>query len=252
MDKDDINKRQNKNSIICLEHVSILFNKSTERIDNLKEYLIKLCKGTLHFEEFWALKDITLSINRGDSLGIVGLNGSGKSTLLKLIAGVLTPSKGNIRVQGNIAPLIELGAGFDLNLTARENVYLNGAVLGYSHKEMEKNFESIINFAELWEFVDMPIKNYSSGMVARLGFSIATANLPDILIVDEVLSVGDYKFRKKCQARMEYIINQGATVLFVSHDRKQIEQICDKAIWLDRGRIQFEGSSKEVCDRYFG
>lgn len=251
MDRDDVKKEQSQDPVICLDHVSVLFNKSTERIDNLKEYLIKLCKGTLHFEEFWALQDITLSVKKGDSLGIIGLNGSGKSTLLKLVAGVLTPSKGNIKVQGNIAPLIELGAGFDMNLTARENVFLNGAVLGYSHKEMEQRFKNIIDFAELWEFVDMPIKNYSSGMVARLGFSIATANLPDILIVDEVLSVGDYKFREKCQARMEYIINQGATVLFVSHDREQIEQICDRAVWLDKGKIQLEGPCEEVCARYF-
>lgn len=237
--------------VVDMQNVSMMFNKSTERIDNLKEYLIKFCKGKLRFEEFWALRGITLSVCRGESVGIVGLNGSGKSTLLKLVAGVLSPTSGSVQVTGNIAPLIELGAGFDMDLTARENVFLNGAVLGYSHKEMEKKFESIIDFAELWEFVDMPIKNYSSGMVSRLGFSIATANLPDILIVDEVLGVGDYKFREKCRERMEFIIGRGATVLFVSHDKEQVEEICDRVIWLEKGKIRQDGNCKEVCEKYF-
>lgn len=237
--------------VVDMQNVSMMFNKSTERIDNLKEYLIKFCKGSLRFEEFWALRGITLSVCRGESVGIVGLNGSGKSTLLKLVAGVLSPTSGSVQVTGNIAPLIELGAGFDMDLTARENVFLNGAVLGYSHKEMEKKFESIIDFAELWEFVDMPIKNYSSGMVSRLGFSIATANLPDILIVDEVLGVGDYKFREKCRERMEFIIGRGATVLFVSHDKEQVEEICDRVIWLEKGEIRQDGNCKEVCRKYF-
>lgn len=237
--------------VVDMQNVSMMFNKSTERIDNLKEYLIKFCKGKLRFEEFWALRGITFSVCRGESVGIVGLNGSGKSTLLKLVAGVLSPTSGSVQVTGNIAPLIELGAGFDMDLTARENVFLNGAVLGYSHKEMEKKFESIIDFAELWEFVDMPIKNYSSGMVSRLGFSIATANLPDILIVDEVLGVGDYKFREKCRERMEFIIGRGATVLFVSHDKDQVEEICDRVIWLEKGKIRQDGNCKEVCEKYF-
>lgn len=237
--------------VIEMSHVSMMFNKSLEKIDNLKEYLIKFCKGNLRFEEFWALKDITLSIQKGESLGIVGLNGSGKSTFLKLVAGVLSPASGTLQVKGNIAPLIELGAGFDVDLTARENVYLNGAVLGYSHREMIEKFESIIDFAELWEFVDMPIKNYSSGMVSRLGFSIATANLPDILIVDEVLGVGDYKFREKCRERMEQIINRGATVLFVSHDQKQVEEVCSRVIWLEKGRIRMDGTCSDVCRAYF-
>lgn len=237
--------------VVDMQNVSMMFNKSTERIDNLKEYMIKFCKGKLRFEEFWALRGITLSIYRGESVGIVGLNGSGKSTLLKLVAGVLSPTSGNVQVTGNIAPLIELGAGFDMDLTARENVFLNGAVLGYSHKEMEKKFESIIDFAELWEFVDMPIKNYSSGMVSRLGFSIATANLPDILIVDEVLGVGDYKFREKCRERMEFIIGRGTTMLFVSHDKEQVEEICDRVIWMEKGKIRQDGNCKEVCGKYF-
>lgn len=247
-----VKKQAKENCAVKLEHVSMVFNKSAEKVDNLKEYLIKLCKGSLRFEEFWALKDITLSVHKGETLGIVGLNGSGKSTLLKIVAGVLCPTVGDIHVQGNIAPLIELGAGFDIELTARENVFLNGAVLGYSHKEMEKKFNYIIDFAELWEFVDMPIKNYSSGMIARLGFAIATTNMPDILIVDEVLSVGDYKFRKKCRERMKDIIDKGATVLFVSHDRKQVEEICDRVIWVEQGKIRLDGTCKEVCDRYFG
>ena len=245
-------KQIEEDCAVKLKQVSMVFNKSTEKIDNLKEYLIKFCKGSLRFEEFWALKDITLSVHKGETLGIVGLNGSGKSTLLKIVAGVLSPTSGSVQVQGSIAPLIELGAGFDMELTARENVFLNGAVLGYSHKEMEKKFNSIIDFAELWEFVDMPIKNYSSGMVTRLGFAIATTNTPDILIVDEVLSVGDFKFRKKCKERMKYIIDRGATVLFVSHDQKQVEEICDRVIWLEQGKICLDGDCKEVCNRYFG
>lgn len=244
-------KEVQNDPVIQLDCVSMMFNKSTERVDNLKEYIIKFCKGSLRFEAFWALREINLSMHKGESLGIIGLNGSGKSTLLKLIAGVLSPTSGNVLVKGRIAPLIELGAGFDLNLTARENVFLNGAILGYSHKEMEQHFEYIINFAELWEFVDMPIKNYSSGMISRLGFSIAIANIPDILIVDEVLGVGDYKFRKKCRERMEYIIGRGATVLFVSHDQEQIEEICDRAIWLEKGRIFLDGKCKDVCREYF-
>lgn len=238
--------------VIDVKHASMMFNKSTERVDSIKEYLIKLFKGQLHFEEFWALKDISLSISKGESVGIVGLNGSGKSTFLKLVAGVLNPTCGSISVTGSVAPLIELGAGFDMDLTARENVFLNGAVLGYSHSEMEEKFDSIIEFAELWEFVDMPIKNYSSGMVSRLGFAIATAHMPDILIVDEVLGVGDYKFKEKCQHRMEQIIGSGATVLFVSHDAGQVKEVCNRVIWLEKGKLLMDGACEEVCKCYFG
>lgn len=238
------------NHAIEIEHVSMMFNKSTEKVDNIKEYAIKLLKRELRFEEFWALNDITINIEKGESVALIGLNGSGKSTLLKNVAGVLKPTKGQIRVNGSVAPLIELGAGFDPDLSARENVYLNGAVLGYDRKSMDKMFNKIIDFAGLWDFLDVPIKNFSSGMQARLGFSIATAVIPEILIVDEVLGVGDYKFQKKCRERMEKIIDSGATVLFVSHEIDQVKEICKRAIWLEKGKIVMDGEVNEVCDRY--
>lgn len=235
---------------IRVDDVSMMFNKSSERIDSLKEYAIKLAKRQLMFEEFWALQNISFEIKKGESVGIVGLNGSGKSTLLKTIAKVLKPTKGNVEVFGTIAPLIELGAGFDSNLSARENVYLNGAVLGYNRQQMREKFESIMDFAELWEFVDVPIKNFSSGMVARLGFAIATCNMPDILIVDEILGVGDYKFQKKCEERMGKTIENGATIVFVSHSIKQVREVCSRAIWLEKGELMMDGPVNDVCDHY--
>lgn len=237
-------------TVIEIRNVSMMFNKGSERVDNIKEYIIKLIKRQLLFEEFWALQDISLSIEKGESVGIVGLNGSGKSTLLKLIARVLKPTKGTVRVNGSTAPLIELGAGFDMDLTARENIYLNGAILGYGRKQMRSKFESIIDFAELWDFLDSPLKNYSSGMIARLGFSIATASIPDILIVDEILGVGDYKFQEKCQQRMDEIVSHGATVIFVSHSLKQVREVCKRAIWLNKGHMVMDGDVEAVCDRY--
>lgn len=233
-----------------IENLSIQFHKSTERIDSFKEYLIKIAKRDLSYEKFWALKDVSLSINRGETVGIIGLNGSGKSTLLKVIAGVLKPAEGSVRVNGSVAPLIELGAGFDPDLSARENIFLNGAVLGHSRKRMQELFEEIIEFAELREFLDVPLKNYSSGMQARLGFAIATSVTPDVLIVDEVLGVGDYQFQEKCHRRMERIISSGATVLFVSHSIEQVKQICSRAIWLKNGRVVMDGEVNQVCDEY--
>lgn len=235
---------------IEIENLSIKFNKSTERIDSFKEYLIRIVKRDLSYEKFWALKNVSLSIQRGETVGIIGLNGSGKSTLLKAIAGVLKPAEGNVRVYGSVAPLIELGAGFDPDLSARENIFLNGAVLGYSRKRMQELFEEIIEFSELREFLDVPLKNYSSGMQARLGFAIATSVIPDVLIVDEVLGVGDYKFQEKCHRRMESIISSGATVLFVSHSIEQVKQICSRAIWLENGRVVMDGEVNQVCDEY--
>lgn len=237
-------------NIIEVDNVSVMFNKSSEKVDNIKEYMIKLLKRELMFEEFWALKNISFNITKGESVGFIGLNGSGKSTLLKTIAGVLKPAKGSIRVMGTVAPMIELGAGFDLDLSARENVYLNGAVLGYDRKNMEQRFEEIIDFAELWEFLDTPVKNFSSGMQARLGFAIATSTIPEILIVDEVLGVGDYKFQEKCQERIGKIIDSGATVLFVSHSIKQVKDICTRAIWIHKGEMMMDGEVNNVCDRY--
>lgn len=238
------------NHAIEIKNVSMMFNKSTEKVDNIKEYAIKFLKRELRFEEFWALNDVSINIEKGESVALIGLNGSGKSTLLKTVAGVLKPTKGSILVNGSVAPLIELGAGFDPDLSARENVYLNGAVLGYDRKSMDKLFTEIINFAELWDFLDVPIKNFSSGMQARLGFSIATAVIPEILIVDEVLGVGDYKFQKKCRERMAKIIDSGATVLFVSHEIDQVKEICKRAIWLEKGKIVMDGEVNEVCDCY--
>lgn len=237
-------------TVIKVNDVSMMFNKSSEKIDSIKEYVIKFVKHQLMFEEFWALKNISFEIKKGEAVGIVGLNGSGKSTLLKTIAKVLKPTMGNVEVYGTIAPLIELGAGFDSNLSARENVYLNGAVLGYDRQQMLEKFESIMDFAELWDFVDVPIKNFSSGMVARLGFAIATCNMPDILIVDEILGVGDYKFQKKCEERMDKTLKNGATIVFVSHSIEQVRSVCTRAIWLEKGRLIMDGPVDEVCNLY--
>lgn len=239
-------------TIVKVDDISMMFNKSSEKIDNIREFIIKGLKHQLMFEEFWALKNISLEVKRGEFVGIIGLNGSGKSTLLKCIAGVLTPTKGSITVNGSIAPLIELGAGFDPNLSARENVYLNGAVLGKSRKEMNALFDSIIDFAELWDFVDTPIKNFSSGMLARLGFAIATSFVPDILIVDEVLAVGDYKFQEKCEKRMRDIISGGTTVLFVSHSIEQVKKLCSRVVWIEKGKVIEEGVPEVVCEHYKG
>ena len=237
-------------SIIKVNDVSMMFNMSSERIDNIKEYIIKAIKKQLLFQEFWALKNISFELEKGDSLGIVGLNGAGKSTLLKLIAGVLKPTTGSIITNGGIAPLIELGAGFDEDLSAEENVYLNGAILGYSKEYMQERYKDIIPFAELENFTQIPLKNYSSGMKARLGFAIATMNIPDILILDEVLAVGDYKFQEKSFKRTQEIINSGTTVVFVSHSIEQVEKICNKALWLSNGEMKMFGDSKTVCKAY--
>ncbi|MCX4268826.1 MAG: ABC transporter ATP-binding protein [Lachnospiraceae bacterium] len=233
-----------------VKNVSMMFNKSKEKVDNLKEYLIRFVKKQLMFEEFWALQEVSFAVKKGESVGLIGLNGSGKSTILKIIAQVMKPTSGSVKVTGTVAPMIELGAGFDADLSARENVFLNGTVLGYSRRQMEEKFEEIIDFAELWEFVDTPIKNFSSGMTARLGFSIATANLPDILIADEILGVGDYKFQLKCEERIGKIIDRGATVLFVSHSLEQVQTVCSRAIWLEKGKLMMDGEVKQVCKSY--
>lgn len=239
-----------QNSIISVKDVSMVFNLATEKVDSLKEYVLKLVKHQLMMQEFYALRDISLEIGAGESIALIGANGSGKSTLLKVIAGVMHPSEGSVTVRGSIAPLIELGAGFDMDLTARENVFLNGAVLGHDRKFMEEHFNNIIDFAELWDFVDVPVKNFSSGMVARLGFSIATEVRADVLIVDEVLSVGDFKFQEKCHKRMEEMMSGGTTLLFVSHNTNEVRKLCQKAVWLKKGRIQEIGEANYVCDCY--
>jgi ABC-2 type transport system ATP-binding protein/lipopolysaccharide transport system ATP-binding protein len=237
-------------AIIEVRHATMKFNMSSERVDSLKEYMIRLFKRQLYFDEFNALDDLDFEVERGEVLGIVGLNGSGKSTLLKLISGILKPSSGTAWHTGSISPLIELGAGFDADLTARENVFLNGAVLGYSRRQMAAKYDEIIEFAELEEFQDVAIKNFSSGMVARLGFSIATITKPDILIVDEILSVGDFIFQEKSEQRISEMMSGGTTVLIVSHAITQIERLCERVIWLDKGRMIMDGPALEVCAAY--
>ena len=239
-----------KNVIVKVEDLGICFNLAKERVDSLKEYFLKFTKGSLHFEEFWALKNVSIEIEKGDFYGLVGINGSGKSTLLKTIAGVFKPTEGKVTVNGTIAPLIELGAGFDMDLTARENIYLNGAVLGFSKKFMDEHFQDIVDFSELHDFLDVPLKNYSSGMVARIAFAIATVVDPDILIADEVLAVGDYAFQEKCEKRMEQLLANGTTVIFVSHSTEQVKRLCNKATWLEHGKIIMTGDADTVCDAY--
>lgn len=237
-------------TVVSVKNVTMEFNLASEKLNSLKEYFLKIAKGELMMQKFCALQDINLDIKAGESVALIGVNGSGKSTLLKVIAGVMAPTKGTAQVFGTIAPMIELGAGFDVELTARENVYLNGAVLGHDEEFMEKHFNSIIDFAELWDFVDVPVKNFSSGMIARLGFAIATEVRADVLIVDEVLAVGDFRFQEKCKKRMAEMLSGGTTLLFVSHSAEQVRELCKKAVWLEKGKIRMIGDANEVCDAY--
>ena len=230
--------------------MSMVFNLATERVDTLKEYVLKLAKHQLMVQKFYALRDINLEIERGEAVALIGVNGSGKSTLLKVIAGVLHPTTGSVQVHGSIAPMIELGAGFDPELTARENIFLNGAVLGHGHKFMEAHFQSIVDFAELWDFVDVPVKNFSSGMVARLGFAIATEVSADVLVVDEILAVGDFRFQQKCKERISQMMENGTTLLFVSHNEEQVKELCKRAVWLRHGKLMADGTVEEVCNLY--
>ena len=236
--------------IIKVDNVSMCFNLSKEKHESLKEYFLAMVQGRLQYDEFYALKDVSLDIMPGDFYGLVGLNGSGKSTLLKTIAGVYKPSKGKVTVNGTIAPLIELGAGFDMDLTARENIYLNGTVLGFSPKYLDEKFDEIVEFSELENFLDVPLKNYSSGMVARIGFAIATITEPDSLIADGVLSVGDCRFQQKCEKRMQELMAGGTTVILVSHSIAQIERMCTKVAWLSHGHLKMNGDTQTVCAAY--
>ena len=235
---------------VKVDNVSILFNLNKEKVDNIKEYFIKLVTRKLHYNEFWALTDISFEVEEGERLGVLGFNGAGKSTMLKVIAGVLKPTKGSVKVNGVIAPLLELGAGFDMNYTGAENIYLYGATMGYSRKYNQERYDEIVEFSELGEFIDVPVKNYSSGMRARLGFAIATAVEPEVLILDEVLSVGDAKFRIKSENKIKSMFDKGVTVLFVSHNTAQVRRLCTKAIILDHGKIIANGDVNEVCDIY--
>ena len=235
---------------IEVENVGMKFNMSSEKVDDLKDYVIKLLKRQLNYKEFWALKDISLKIEKGDRVGLVGLNGAGKSTLLKVISGVLKPTEGKVKISGNIAPLLELGAGFNNQYTGTENIFLYGAMLGHSKAFLNEKYKEIVKFSELGEFIDVPVKNYSSGMKSRLGFAIATIVEPDILILDEVLSVGDAKFRKKSTKKIKSMIESNVTVLFVSHSIDQVLDLCNKAILLEKGHLVAYGSAQEIADIY--
>ena len=238
------------NIAIKVDNVSMHFNMPKERVDNLKEFFIKLVKKQLHYEEFHALSDVSLEIEKGEVIGLIGLNGSGKSTLLKVISGILKPTVGTAEINGTISPLIELGAGFDFELTTRENIFLNGSVLGFDRKFIKEKYDEILDFAELRDFENVAIKNFSSGMIARLGFAIATLVKPDILIVDEILAVGDFQFQQKCEARIAEMMAGGTTVIIVSHSIEQIERLCSRVIWLDHGKIVMSGDTKEVAEKY--
>ena len=236
--------------IVEVNNVTMRFNLAKEKTDTIKEYCLKLMRGQLHFDEFFALKNVSFSIQPGEAVALIGKNGSGKSTMLKVIAGVMYPSKGQVTVRGSIAPLIELGAGFDMDLTARENIYLNGAVMGMDRAFMNQHFDEIVEFSELQEFVDVPVKNYSSGMISRLGFAIATVVRADVLVVDEILAVGDFKFQEKCKAKMRELLEGGTTLLFVSHNGDQVKELCSRAIWLNHGVVMEDGPADVVYDKY--
>ncbi len=239
-----------KDVALDVSHVSMRFNLSSEKVDNLKEYIVKSMKKEIHRDEFWALKDVSFTLRPGDRLGILGLNGAGKSTLLKVIAGVFKPTKGKVIKKGIMAPMLELGAGFDPQYTGEENIYLYGSVLGLSKDFLKSKYDEIVEFSELGNFIHVPLKNYSSGMKARLGFSIVTQVKPDILILDEVLAVGDAKFRAKSEAKIMEMFDQGVTVLFVSHSLAQVQRLCNKAILLEHGQIISAGEIDEVSKIY--
>lgn len=235
---------------ITATNVSMQFRLSNDKVTSLKEYVTRKLNRSLSYNEFWALQDVSFEIAAGEIVGIIGRNGSGKSTLLKIISGIMKPTGGTVEVKGNIVPMLELGSGFDFDLTGRENIFLNGAILGYSEKFLLEKYDDILEFSELGHFIDVPIRNYSSGMMMRLAFSVATMVEPDILIVDEILSVGDEAFQKKSHERMMELMSGGTTVLFVSHSLEQIREMCDKVIWLDSGKIKMIGETETVCDSY--
>ncbi|AMK15515.1 ABC transporter ATP-binding protein [Methanobrevibacter olleyae] len=244
------NKEEN-NIAIELKNVSLSFKIGNDKIDNLKEYVIRTLNRTKEKKTiFKATNDVSFKIYKGEKVGIIGFNGAGKSTLLKIISGVYTPDEGELIVNGNIAPLLSLGAGFDKNYSGRENVFLNGAILGYDEEFLRSKYDEILEFSELSEFINLPVKNYSSGMLSKLGFSIATIVNPDILILDEVLGVGDINFRKKSKEKLHSLMESNTTVLLVSHSIKEIRTICDKAIWIDKGKVIDMGEVNSICDKY--
>lgn len=236
--------------MIKAENVSICYRMSQDKIQSIKEYLVALLKRKIKHNEFYALNDVSLEVKKGEVVGLVGNNGAGKSTLLKVISGILRPTKGKVSIKGNIVPMLELGSGFDFDLTGRENIFLNGAILGYSESFLRSKYDEIIKFSELGQFIDIPVRNYSSGMMMRLAFSIATVVNPDILILDEIMAVGDAAFQEKSYARMMELMSHGTTVLLVSHNIDQIRKLCDRVIWLDHGNVMQIGETSEICDAY--
>ena len=236
--------------MIKANNITVSYRMPHDKIQSIKEYLVALVKRKLQYEEFRALHGVSFEIKKGEVVGIVGNNGAGKSTLLKVISGILKPTEGKVTLQGNVVPMLELGSGFDFDLTGRENVFLNGAILGYSESFLKEKYDEIVAFSELGEFIDIPVRNYSSGMVMRLAFSIASQVSPDILIVDEILAVGDAAFQEKSYARMTELMSHGTTVLLVSHNIDQIRRLCDRVIWLDHGRVVDEGDTNRICDLY--
>lgn len=238
--------------IINVDNVSMCYRLTYDRINSMKEYIVQLLGGKIRYQEFWALRDVSFELKKGEVLGIIGNNGAGKSTLLKVISGILKPTKGNVSVSGTVVPMLELGSGFDFDLTGRENIFLNGAILGYSERYLKEKYDEIVDFSELKQFINVPLRNYSSGMVMRLAFSVASVVNPDILIVDEILAVGDAAFQEKSKARMLELMGGGTTVLFVSHSIGQVREMCDRAIWLEKGELKMTGGTQEVCDAYEG
>ena len=238
------------NNMIEVSDVTMRFRMNTDRILSLKEFATTALRGKLHYEEFTALNNISFNLEKGETLGLIGRNGAGKSTLLKVISGILKPTEGSVACYGNVVPMLELGSGFDMELTGQENIFLNGAILGYSEEFLKSKYDEIAEFSELGKFLSMPIRNYSSGMLARLAFSVATAVNPEILIVDEILSVGDMAFQEKSRKRMMEMMGGGTTVLFVSHNMAQIREMCSRVVWLDHGTVRMLGPTQEVCDAY--
>ncbi len=238
--------------MIEVDHVTMRFRMNNDKILSLKEFVTTALRGKLEYQDFTALEDVSFTVNKGETLGLIGRNGAGKSTMLKVISGILKPTEGRVVTQGNVVPMLELGSGFDFDLTGRENIFLNGAILGYSEEFLNEKYDEIVAFSELGEFIHSPIRNYSSGMLARLAFSVATVVHPDILIVDEILSVGDAQFQEKSKARMMELMGGGTTVLFVSHSIEQIREMCTKVLWLEHGRAKMLGNTDEVCDAYAG
>lgn len=238
--------------MIEVRNVTMCYSMNADRVTSLKEYIIKLLKKDLSYEYFTALDGVSFSVRKGEVLGLIGHNGAGKSTILKVISGIIKPTNGSVQVHGNVVPMLELGSGFDMEMTGRENVYLNGAILGYSQKFLNEKYNQIVEFAEIGQFIDVPLRNYSSGMIARLAFSIATVVEPEILIVDEVLSVGDAAFQEKSKRRMMELMSGGTTVLFVSHSLPQIRDLCHRVLWMDHGKVKMYGEAQAVCDAYEG